>query len=68
MSLDHRFILVKAAEYKPEEYFHFVGAPEGSRLHDDLVRYVGDSLQWIPTVNPARRNECGYGLNLYGRR
>jgi hypothetical protein len=66
MSLDHRFILLKAADHRLEDYLPFTGESQGSHVHDDLLRYMGDSLQWVHTINPARRDGNGYGLNLCG--
>jgi hypothetical protein len=34
-------------------------------IHDDLIQYINDSLQWIPTINPSIP-ESGYGLNIHG--
>jgi hypothetical protein len=34
-------------------------------LRDDVVRYMADTLQWIPCYNPATRRKHP-GLNLYG--
>jgi hypothetical protein len=30
------------------------------------LRYLADTLAWVPTSNPAKQNEPGYGLNWWG--
>ena len=65
MSLDHDFLLVATAEHSPAEYSLFVNDPKATHLHDDILRYMDDSLRWIPTLNPAKR-ERRHGLNFWG--
>lgn len=36
------------------------------QIHEDHLRYLADTLAWIPTNNPAKQNEAGYGLNWWG--
>ncbi|MDI1446051.1 hypothetical protein [Polyangium sp. 6x1] len=63
--LNHSFFLVRASEFAPAEFDHFVTLPGEIELHDDLLRYMGDTLAWIPTHNPARDEPC-MGLCMYG--
>ncbi|MBE6067844.1 MAG: hypothetical protein E7211_09150 [Clostridium lundense] len=35
-------------------------------IHDDIVQYIQDTLNWIPSINPAMNYEKGLGLNNYG--
>ncbi|PAE42782.1 hypothetical protein [Bacillus sp. 7884-1] len=36
-------------------------------IHDDLIQYIFDSLEWIPSKNPALRGTpAGQGLNYHG--
>ncbi|MCK1992333.1 hypothetical protein MPH61_06950 [Peribacillus muralis] len=36
-------------------------------IHDDLIQYIMDSLEWIPSKNPALRGiPSGKGINYYG--
>jgi hypothetical protein len=35
------------------------------QIHDDLLGYMSDTLQWIPTYNPAKSEKC-MGLCWYG--
>ena len=36
-------------------------------IHDDIVQYISDSLEWIPSKNPAEKgNPNGQGINYYG--
>lgn len=74
MSLNHHFGIVRAdisnyfqwKAWEPlsfEQMVSLIAAPV--RLHDDIVRYILDSLNWIPSYNPSKR-ERHTGLNLYG--
>lgn len=36
-------------------------------IHDDLIQYILDSLEWIPSKNPALQGiPDGRGINYYG--
>jgi hypothetical protein len=65
MSLDHDFLLLDREADGEWELTKFVRDPRALHLHDDLVRYMGDSLAWLPTFNPARR-EPHSGLCMWG--
>jgi hypothetical protein len=59
MSLDHDFALAPAGA---------LDAPwdEGVRLHDDVLTYLWDTLQWLPTRNPSMGQAPGFGLSRWG--
>lgn len=63
--LYHDFLLLSQAEHRFSDYHRFINDPHAIQLHDDLLRYIVDSLTWIPTHNPAK-NECHRGLCFYG--
>ncbi len=68
--LHHEFWLLRAGEWS----FHLIDTTSflnahTTRLivHDSIIMYINDTLQWIQTSNPARKDdEPHYGLNLYG--
>ena len=65
----HEFILVDARKFSLSDYGRFGGRSESEaiKLSDDFCHYIADSLEWIPTVNPAvADNRPGFGLNFYG--
>ena len=66
MSLNHDFILVDRTTHPSADYALFINHPSLVHIHDDLMRYMVDSLRWIPTLNPAKKDECGLGINFYG--
>lgn len=36
-------------------------------IHDDIIQYILDSLEWIPSKNPAKKGSpMGQGINYYG--
>ncbi|PRS26196.1 hypothetical protein C6W19_25885 [Bacillus sp. RJGP41] len=36
-------------------------------IHDDIIQYISDSLEWIPSKNPAKKgNPDGQSFNYYG--
>jgi hypothetical protein len=41
------------------------GVTDYIEVDDDLIQYVMDSLNWIPSYNPSK-TESGFGLNYYG--
>ena len=63
--LNHDGFLVSRSAYPYSAYAAFLTDPSGIQLHDDLIWYVNDTLQWIPTFNPAR-DEPWSGLCHYG--
>lgn len=65
MSLDHDFLLLDRAVDGEWQLSRFHHDPRAIHLHDDLVRYLQDTLAWIPTTNPARR-EPHQGLCMWG--
>lgn len=65
MSLDHDFVLLDRVLDGEWALNRFVHHPRAIHLHDNLVRYMLDTLNWIPTHNPATNDPCS-GLNLWG--
>ena len=65
MSLNHHFLLVDRARDGEWEPLRFIHDPRAVHLHDDFVRYIQDTLGWIPTTNPARA-EPHHGLCMWG--
>ena len=65
----HEFWLLQTNEwsYSPHHNIHALRKhPTHITLHDTILWYMSDSLEWIETANPAMRNQPGYGLNMYG--
>jgi hypothetical protein len=63
--LQHDFLLLDRDTDGEWELGQFHHDPRAVHLHDDLVRYMGDTLARVPTVNPARR-EPHRGLCMWG--
>lgn len=62
----HEFLLIPEVEGSSNYggYFH---DPHAIQLEDDLVVYLVDTLNWIPSSNPSNPGEWGgYGLNYWG--
>lgn len=66
--LNHSFLLLPLNEFAYWSYDQLYNEPQALLLHDDIIRYVVDSLVWIPCHLPVRRNKMyeHKGLNLYG--
>jgi len=63
MSLDHEFAVVACqAEALKPNWLEMVGVVT---LHDDVLRYMLDSLAWFPSVNASTR-QPHLGLNTWG--
>lgn len=61
----HDFLLLSLAEHPFTSYGKFVNDPRAVRLHDDLVGYIWDTLAWLPSYNPAKK-ESVTGLCRWG--
>ena len=65
VSLNHDFLLLDRDADGEWELLRFVNDPRSIQLHDHFVRYIQDTLAWIPTTNPAR-GEHYCGLCMWG--
>jgi hypothetical protein len=65
MSLDHDFLLLDCIIDRDVDLSQFVNDSRALKLHDDVVRYMTDTLVWIPCFNPSRWEKCD-GLNMWG--
>ena len=63
--LYHDFFLVSRKEHDFSEYMTFINDPNSLKIHDDLIRYMLDAINWFPTYNPSK-SETQAGLCLYG--
>jgi hypothetical protein len=66
--LMHDFHLLNRSEFDYWDYSSFYNHPKALQIHDAVLRYLEDSLKWIPCHFPKRRQElldC-QGLNLIG--
>jgi hypothetical protein len=63
----HDFLLLPEKDEHYSDYMRYINDPNALTVDDDLVVYVQDTLNWIPTINPANPAVWGgYGLNYYG--
>src|SRR5579884_402819 len=64
----HEFVLLREGEYRYEECVRLpAGYDALVTFPDDPLRYLEDTLSWIPTINPAVPGlPVGRGLNWYG--
>lgn len=66
MSMNHSFWLFREGERAHTDYSDLVRRCDAPvTLDDEVLRYFFDTLQWIPTFNPAKK-EPGNGLNWWG--
>jgi hypothetical protein len=65
MSLDHDFVLLDRVTDGEWALTKFIHHPRAIKVHDNFVRYILDTLNWIPTFNPATKLPCR-GLNMWG--
>ena len=66
--LKHDFHLLERSEFDYWDYSKIYNHPQAVQVHDELLRYINDSLKWIPCHFPQRRQELREckGLNLIG--
>ena len=66
--LAHDFLLLSRDEFRSVEYTKFIHDPRAVQIHDDFLRYIGDTLSWIPTVNATvdteERGFCLHGATV----
>ncbi|MDB5337276.1 MAG: coagulation factor 5/8 type-like protein [Planctomycetaceae bacterium] len=65
MSLLHDFLILDRDVDGEYELLRFIHDPRALHLHDDFVRYMSDTLGWIPSVNPALQSSQ-FGLCMHG--
>jgi hypothetical protein len=69
MALNHEFFFLPNDLYlndRIEWYYHNRNTWKNKiELSDDIVSYLIDFLNWVPTYNPETKIE-GFGLNYYG--
>ncbi|MFJ7755832.1 hypothetical protein ACQKGI_21580 [Peribacillus muralis] len=70
MSLNHEFYLLPK-KIDVNDFWTYIecrnNVIDSVAIHDDLVQYIMDSLEWIPSINPALRGTpSGRGINYYG--
>jgi hypothetical protein len=53
--LNHDFLLLSRKEHPFENWRNFYHHPDALLIHDNVIGYMADSLNWIPTYNPAKR-------------
>lgn len=61
----HEFVLADETTFPRSDYLRLIHSPSAIRIADDLIRYMGDSLDWVRTYNPATRSGS-HGLNYFG--
>lgn len=70
MALEHEFLLVTYNEYLnvlyDECYTELGDFSNQVLIHDDVIQYIQDTLNWIPSINPAMNYQKQFGLCNYG--
>lgn len=64
--LNHDFMLLSAREHRYTDYMKWINNPNAIQIHDDVMQYMEDSLNWITCYNPAQKMMAHRGLNFYG--
>lgn len=66
MPMNHDFWLFREGERAYVDYEDLLSRHDAPvSMDDEVLRYFGDTLTWIPTFNPTK-NERGNGLNWWG--
>ncbi|MEC4987985.1 MAG: hypothetical protein SAJ37_04480 [Oscillatoria sp. PMC 1068.18] len=62
--MNHTFFLVKQSE---TDFRKYLTAKSDINLHDDLLRYMIDTLYWIPSANfSGWKKKPSQGLSMWG--
>lgn len=63
----HDFYLLPEETEPYAGYRKWIRGPGSVRLSDEIISHLYESLEWIPTLNPANAKEWGgYGINRWG--
>ncbi|MEG3838512.1 MULTISPECIES: Coagulation factor 5/8 type-like protein [unclassified Microcoleus] len=67
MALEHRFFCLREGEVSYAEYMKYFKIKFEVSIHDDVMRYMNDTLMWIPCTHlSVRHRRKAHGLMLYG--
>ncbi len=64
--LNHDFLLLSTREHPYTDYMKWINHCNAIRIHDDVMHYMQDTLNWITCYNPAQKMMKHKGLNFYG--
>ncbi len=62
----HNFYFTELSDNPTFDYRKYYNVAATVSLSDNLIQYISDSLQWVPSYNPAHNMEPQLGLNFYG--
>jgi hypothetical protein len=63
--LNHEFLIIENGSFSLDRYEELEEI-DRVEIHDDLLNYLSDSISWVSTYNPSKKEETS-GLCLYGR-
>ena len=63
--LNHEFLVIENGSFSLDRYEELQEI-DRVEIHDDLLNYFSDSISWVSTYNPSKK-EGTSGLCLYGR-
>lgn len=64
---NHKFFCLRKGERRYDNFTDFFHAAPDVEIHDDLIRYIDDTLLWVPCTHLCgRKKKMTYGLMLYG--
>jgi hypothetical protein len=64
--LNPDFLLLSSREHAYTDYLRWRNKPRAVKVHDDIMRYIRDTLTCITCYNPATKMAKHKGLNFYG--
>jgi hypothetical protein len=64
--LNHDFLLLSSREHSYTDFMKWINNPQAVQIHDDVIDYMQDTLNWITCYNPAKKMMKHKGLNLCG--
>lgn len=67
MPLTHEFMVSIQTQYLAQKSLTALPSSDCVSIHDDIIRYIYDSLRWVASCNYGNANQRQYGLCLYGQ-
>src|SRR5215510_12599856 len=64
--LNHDFLLLSSREHAYTDFMKWINDPLAVQIHDDILDYIQDTLNWVTCYNPAKKMMKHKGLNFCG--
>ena len=64
--LNHDFLLLSSREHVYTDFMKWINSPLAVQIHNDVMEYIQDTLNWVTCYTPSKNMMKRKGLNFYG--